>query len=144
MVKLDIAHIIEPVEDIKKFILSGKAIFTIEGNSSRFTYKVVKKEFEHGTLYFVNVLTGSDNENSYTYMGTIYPKRNEFRLTTKSKISNTAPSFIAFNYFFKNLTFNRIHKDMTFYHNGCCGACGRLLTVPESIATGLGPTCAKK
>ena len=28
-------------------------------------------------------------------------------------------------------------------HSGCCGRCGRKLTVPESIDTGLGPVCAR-
>jgi hypothetical protein len=30
------------------------------------------------------------------------------------------------------------------WHEGRCGRCGRRLTVPESIESGLGPECATK
>jgi hypothetical protein len=30
------------------------------------------------------------------------------------------------------------------HHEGRCGRCGRTLTVPESIESGIGPECAKK
>lgn len=30
------------------------------------------------------------------------------------------------------------------WHEGRCGRCGRKLTVPESIETGIGPDCAKR
>ena len=30
------------------------------------------------------------------------------------------------------------------YHVGKCGKCGKKLTTPESILTGLGPTCSNK
>jgi hypothetical protein len=30
------------------------------------------------------------------------------------------------------------------HHEGRCGKCGRLLTVPESVETGIGPECAKR
>jgi len=135
-------HIIENIEDIKKFILSGKAIFTIEGNSSRFTYKITKKETKNNTIYFVSVLTGCDNLNAYTYLGTIFT--NGFRSTQNSTISKTAPSFIAFNYFYKHLERNFKHENMNFYHHGRCGRCGKTLTVPESIISGLGPSCVNK
>jgi hypothetical protein len=31
--------------------------------------------------------------------------------------------------------------DLEVWHEGRCGACGRRLTVPESIERGLGPEC---
>lgn len=31
-----------------------------------------------------------------------------------------------------------------FWHEGSCGVCGRKLTVPESVAAGIGPECAGK
>ena len=30
------------------------------------------------------------------------------------------------------------------HHEGKCGKCGRPLTVPESVKTGLGPICSGK
>jgi hypothetical protein len=35
-----------------------------------------------------------------------------------------------------------MHPELAVYHEGRCGACGRRLTTPESISSGLGPVCA--
>lgn len=37
---------------------------------------------------------------------------------------------------------NELPDKVEVWHEGRCGACGRRLTVPESIAQGLGPVCA--
>ena len=34
--------------------------------------------------------------------------------------------------------------ELEVWHQGSCGKCGRPLTVPESIASGIGPVCASK
>ena len=36
----------------------------------------------------------------------------------------------------------RMPLTLTVFHDGKCGRCGRKLTVPESIQSGLGPVCA--
>jgi hypothetical protein len=33
---------------------------------------------------------------------------------------------------------------MELWHEGRCGKCGRALTVPESIESGLGPVCESR
>jgi hypothetical protein len=35
-------------------------------------------------------------------------------------------------------------KGLKVHHEGRCCRCGRKLTVPESIETGLGPECASR
>jgi hypothetical protein len=143
-------HRLTKIDDIKKFMLAGKAIFTLESKRTGkwFTYQIKKKIFknvingvdvEH-TLYFVSVLTGPENESSYTYLGTISP---EFFLKTtkKSKISSTATSFHALNFFTTYLRYQQLHKEVNFYHEGRCGKCGKPLTTPTSVELGLGPIC---
>jgi hypothetical protein len=133
------------IEDIKKFLIGGNAIITLESKQTSrwFTYRIKAKDKDDElSPYFVSVLTGMDNESAYTYIGAIF-NHNSFKLTKNSKIGDTAPSYIAFNYFFANLMNNRLHPDLAVYHRGICGRCGRTITVPESLITGLGPECAK-
>ena len=105
----------ENVEDIKKFIVGGKAIMTLESKrSSRwFTYKIKRaKKDDLTSPFFVSVLTGMDNESAYTYMGTIFDNAGKltFTLTKNSKIGEDALSYKAFSFFFKLLLENKLHS----------------------------------
>jgi len=135
----------ENVEDIKKFIIGGKAFFTLESKVTGkwFTYKVkLMKKDDNTSPFFVSVLTGNDNEKSYAYMGTIFQNdKLSFRLTKKSNMSTDALSYKAFEIFFNLLQLNKVHPDMNVYHQGVCGRCGRKITVPESLVNGFGPEC---
>lgn len=127
------------------FLLAGKAIFTIVSKATgvRFTYKV--KKHPEKDLWFVSVLTGSDNYSNYSYLGSIffngYGDYREFRSTAKSRITVDAPSFKAFRWFFSQLENNGSLDAVEVHHEGRCGRCGRRLTVPESIESGFGPEC---
>lgn len=127
------------------YILGGNAAFTIENtkNGNRFTYKVQKlKSSANISLFFVSVLTGSDNDSNYAYLGAI--RDGIFTIGYKSKITNRAISFIAFEKVFNDLKLGVYNVNLAFYHKGCCGKCGRTLTVPSSIVSGFGPECAKR
>lgn len=134
------------VEDIKRFLISGKAILTLESKRTGrwFTYKIKQaKKDDEKSPFFVSVLTGNDNETAYTYMGTIFQNDGKlsFTLTKNSKIGEDALSYKAFNFFFKLMLAGKLHEDIVVYHRGICGRCGRTLTVPESLVWGLGPEC---
>lgn len=136
---------LENVEDIKRFIVGGNAILTLESKRSGrwFTYRIKRaKKDDEKSPFFVSVLTGNDNDTSYTYMGTIFDNEKlNFKLTKNSKIGDEALSYKAFNFFFSLLLENKLHEEIAIYHRGICGRCGRILTVPESLITGLGPEC---
>lgn len=134
------SHRFETAADALSFIQSGNAIFTFVGRSSRFTYRV--RESDDGKVFFVSVMTGSDNEGDYTYLGII--RNGEFRRTAKSRISVDAPSHIAFLWSYTMLGRGLLPDALQVWHEGRCGRCARLLTVPESIARGLGPECAER
>ena len=129
--------------DAKRFAMAGKARLTVRSLKTgvRFTYKITRKNED--SPFFVSVLTGSDNESDYSYIGTIFPDNLVFRHTWKSKISQGAPSVIAFQYVWKYISENVIPPMTEVFHEGRCGKCARVLTVPESIVSGLGPICAK-
>lgn len=132
------------IENIKKFLFAGNATITLESKTSgkHLTFKVKASDSKSNPCYFVSLLTGSDNESNYTYLGTIF-NRKEFRITKKSKITDNALSFKSFNFFFNNVLSNRLNNNLSVYHSGICGRCGRKLTTPSSIEAGMGPECAK-
>lgn len=140
----------------RTFVTAGKAIFTVavpaeyagSYGKPHYTYKVKVKP-ANGTypeMLFVSVLTGPDNGNDYSYLGILNPQTGVVRTTGKSKFP--ADSFTVR---LLNRVLARLWADdaasiaaagFDLHHEGRCGRCGRRLTVPESIETGLGPECA--
>lgn len=124
----------------RDYVLAGKSTFTVTNpkTDGRFTYHVVESDPRPGQMpvWFVSVLNGPDNSNDYLYIGTIFA--DGFRLTRKSRATDSALSVVVFKFFASRWEDSRLEV----YHEGVCGKCGRKLTVPESIASGLGPVCA--
>ena len=69
-------------------------------------------------------------------------KKNRNELIPGAKGHPDADSFVALNWLVGKLAAGKLPDTVEFYHAGKCGCCGRTLTVPESIVTGLGPVCA--
>jgi hypothetical protein len=132
--------------DIRTFLTAGRAVFTLTSSrtGTSFTYKIKQGEpmGSRPGMLFASVLTGPDNTADYTYMGVIYVSGPylECRQTARSRIAVDSPSFDALNWFFRHIGDARVQ----FRHEGRCGRCGRALTVPSSIDSGLGPECAGK
>jgi hypothetical protein len=122
----------------KDFILAGNAYFTIrsEVTGNRFTYRV--KKADDSEIWFVSVLSGPNNTSDYIYLGLIN-KDLDFMRTKGSKISVDAPSFKAFKWFWGKIW--DLPSSVSVFHEGRCGRCGRMLTVPESVESGFGPEC---
>ena len=133
----------------KTFLLAGKAIFTVHNNSNEhYTYKVRKSREDSpwGQRYFVSLLTGPDNELSYTYIGILEPNTGVLRLTKQSQYpySSKAVKVLqwALNVVWRD-AFDKVPIGYGIKHEGKCGRCGRTLTTPESIDCGIGPECLK-
>jgi len=125
-----------------RFILAGNATFTLVSakTGTRFTYRIRAKEVDGGKmLHFVSVLTGADNENDFTFLGTVFEGKT-FRHSAKSRIGLDALSARAFTWAFGRIITDSL-TDASVHHEGKCGRCGRKLTVPRSIEIGLGPEC---
>lgn len=137
-------------------ILAGNATVTLvsKATGARFTYRVRKAE--RGDAFFVSLLSGPNNDSDYAYMGLLsrdyYGKKGhwgesgyQLRTTAKSRVQLSAPSAKAINYALGALyERGEIPGTLEIWHEGRCCRCGRTLTVPESLATGLGPECARK
>jgi len=134
-----------------RFVFAGNATFTLRSKKTgeRFTYRMAAAKNVNNLLmgtgqqkvYFVSLLRGPSNEDDYAYMGLIDARG--FHCTTKSRVREEAPSYKAFSWFFAKLQAGgTMPKTLEVWHEGRCGRCGRKLTVPESVAAGLGPECA--
>lgn len=141
--------------DPMKFFLAGNAYFTLRSvkTGKRFTYRVsrAKDSMEKPiNLWFVSILVGPDNYLNYKYIGVIRPLRDSvaqdineyiFVTTGKSKLPAEAKEVKAIQYVIDVLRSKPVVDGVEIWHSGKCGRCGRMLTVPESIASGFGPEC---
>lgn len=156
------AQITDPTA-VQPFLLGGRATVTLVSKQTgkRFTFKIEQRrvaprnpgesEVEYGERViaaqkgprFVKVMTGPDNEHNYTYVGHIDEDR-QFRLDKKSRLTPEAPSVVAWRWFWQAVMTKsaKTTEQCEIWHNGHCSKCGRKLTVPSSISTGLGPVCA--
>ena len=131
------------MNDPFQFMLAGNALFTVQNTATgnRFTFKVRKPD--ETKPHFVSVLTGSDNESSYSFLGTVFDPHH-YRHGRHSRISEDAPSARAFDWLFRQLSAGRsLPPQVHVCHCGKCGRCGKTLTVPESVDSGFGPECIK-
>lgn len=129
----------------KDFLLAGRAIFTaVNASGERYTFRVSRKAGVHASIYFGAVLQGADRANDYRYVGIVDTTR--MRLSaTKKGLAPESRAFRALDWILMVVDGKRdLPEGYALMHAGRCGRCGRLLTVPESIVTGLGPECAEK
>lgn len=121
----------------RDFVLAGNAVVTLQGKGTRYTYRVLRNAKPGSKAsHWVHVLNGPNNETDFRFVGGITEQG--FYVSDKAPVREDAPSAQAFAWFWKHPEDTRV----TVLHAGRCGRCGRLLTTPESIRTGLGPTCA--
>lgn len=131
------------VEKVVEFAQAGNATLTLVSRKSgeRFTYKI--QESDNGWLFFVSVLTGSDNETDYKYLGCL--RNGQYKHGGhKAKVGADAQSAKAFGWFWGQIHANNLPDTVEVWHEGRCGRCGRKLTVPASVERGIGPECATR
>ena len=120
----------------REFVLAGRAIFTVSNDKGEhYTYRVTAGSFRG----IASVLTGSDNLNSYTVIGVYDTKTGEltgYRDDRATRVLQWALRRVWLQ--------DSLPQGYDIRHAGKCGRCGRLLTTPESIESGFGPTCIGK
>lgn len=124
----------------KDNLLAGHAIFTVTNltTGKHFTYRIIQPSVH--TPHFVSLLTGPDNEEDYTFIGTIFDGQT-FRHSPKGGIGKDAVGVKGFEWLWRHL--DRLPEHVRLDSCGYCWRCGRLLSTPESITSGYGPTCER-
>jgi len=130
-------------------LCASNAVFTLEGRGRSWTFRIEEGSASNGRppIYFVQVLTGPDNNNDFTYVGIYEPHNGWVRLSRASKFAEDS-EFVRAIRWYVGLVFND-HEDQVeaagfHIHWSCnCARCGRTLTVASSIDNRLGPECVK-
>jgi hypothetical protein len=119
------------------FVFAGRAVFTVSNDKGEhFTYKVSKHKDDD--IYFAKVLSGADD---YSYMG-VLDKTAHIVHKGKKGMSSSAKSVKVLNWALRVIDDKTtLPEGYSIVHSGVCGRCGRELTDPVSIETGLGPVC---
>lgn len=136
-----------PAEALR-FINAGNATVTLQSakTGTHFTYKITRPENATDDVAFVSVLTGPDNATDFRYLGRL--RRGVFlhgrKVQKPGDITMTAPSAMAWRWAYERLCKDKPFGDLIVMHEGRCGRCGRKLTHPTSIASGIGPECAQQ
>ena len=137
---------------IREFVFAGNARLTLVSRrtGTRFTYRVRTADGDGPAYYFVKVLTGPVCIGLYRCGRGCYDAR------SYKQIGANAPSAMMAWRWFDHYVLDgsraveggrdvyELPAELEVWHEGRCGACGRALTDPESIARGIGPTCARK
>jgi hypothetical protein len=142
------------------FVLAGESTFTVSNGVGRHhTFHVYKSEPRKGFTqpsWFIKILTGPDNTLSedYTYIGMLeggivnqWDHAPRIKLTSKSAYREEAEPVKIARWAIKVIWQAtdgryRLPPGYSIKHMGRCGRCGRPLTHPASLDTGIGPDCA--
>jgi hypothetical protein len=129
-------------------MLGGRATITVVNRETghRVTYRITRTHDEEDPrppVHFVRMRTGHQ-EGTWAYLGKIRNGR-EFHLTQKSERPESDPDVELFRKILSGLVYQEaLPRWAELWHDGTCGACGRMLTVPASISRGFGPECGKR
>jgi hypothetical protein len=135
-----------------RLIFAGKAIFTIRSKKTgnRFTFRFKRaKETDRfpNPVFFVSVLSGPNNIDDYEYIGSISANGKSFRPRKNYPTDERHTTIKQLLFWLLNkmndIAYTDIKAQAELFHAGYCMRCGRILTVPESIISGLGPECKK-
>ncbi len=134
----------------KQFILAGDATWTVErpnGTHATFRFQRVEASDRWPEATFVKLLTGPDNTSDFTYAGKLDPFTEQVVTTAKSAwFEGTEPHRLLNRILLRVWQGDHEGYERHGYrthHEGRCGRCGRKLTVPSSVESGIGPECAK-
>lgn len=138
-----------------EFLFAGRAVFTADNGATgdrkaHFTFKVRKwtpkdkAGQDQRPVFLTYLLTGPDRTRDWAYLGTVRLVAGfvGYYHSPKSKVSVEARSVAALHWVIRVLNgANRVPPAASIQHDGVCARCGRQLTHPESLKTGLGPDC---
>lgn len=145
----ELARQLTSSQDALRYIFAGKATFTLRSveTGKRYTYKITRVPDKGADKFWVSLMYGPNNEADFKYLGMHYPVVKDYalqlgRTSTLPKESQPVRAFEFIIQWLRSKPF--ITPKIEIWHSGRCGRCGKKLTVPSSIALGIGPDCATK
>lgn len=150
---------ITSLADVRRFLTGGHARFTLVSKKTgqRKTFQV-RREPRTTSPWFVDLLVGPENTSDYKYLAFLWDRDGKGYLGVKpAKDRWGEDAYRVFEWLVHRLNVTRnvddpvtaaredelFNAQAEFWHSGSCARCGRELTDPDSIRTGLGPVCAE-
>lgn len=139
---------LESAAQVRDFVFAGHALFTVQsGTGAHLTYRVSRAR-RKGTgdderrPWFVRTASGEER-----YIGCVWPRPVGWEFVPARQVDPSAVEIRAFRWLVAQLALGEagsLLRQARVLHHGTCGRCGLELTHPDSIASGIGPDCAKK
>lgn len=136
----------------RNFIFAGRSVFTLEnkasGNYITFKFLQIKKAGKVIPNQFgINCKVLGDKDAGYQFLGFLDIERKTFKRWGSQSSNPNYVGYKTLSWLLSNLGQLEKFADndkLAIYHEGTCCKCGRPLTVPHSIDTGIGPDCYEK
>ena len=118
--------------------------FTLERNGTHITFRVRRPKGYKTML--LDAMVGSDNHDGFEYIGSmnrglfIKPKAG---VSSKAAMVRSEIQWYAKQLWLSDKGYRNELASVELHHEGKCACCGRKLTNPVSIETGIGPECSK-
>lgn len=140
----NLARITDPAIALS-FVTAGKSTFTVRSlkTGAHLTFKVKKSKKPTGPSHFVTARDDADGFGSFSYLGVLWNGA-DFNHGVRSLLPHDGVYANTARWLFDHLKRNELPAKVEFWHEGRCGRCGRPLTDPTSISSGLGPECRSK
>ena len=141
------------IQITEKFVLAGNATFTVaNGKGEHYTFKVKKVVADNKQVFFfVGLLSGPDNDSSYTYLGMLKFGLDHFcptvKMTKASKMKEDSKPVKVLAWAINKIwAEEELPAGYSINAAGKCGRCGHTLTHPDGVADdgyrlGFGPDC---
>jgi len=126
--------------------LAGRAELTIQNPVTGQHVKLKMKQKKDritkkpSTLYFVDVAISNDEEKGYRKAGVFFSDTRRW-IPNKQMVRGDRFWTIV-NFLMQSIEQPQNLENTVILHSGHCLRCGRKLTHPESIQSGLGPECS--
>jgi hypothetical protein len=130
--------------EFPRLLLAGKATLTLR-NPKRGTHIRVRmnnkkdRSGQPSSCYFLKVSLLGDGDAGYKYAGAYFSDTHRFKAAMELEEDASLAAVVSL--ILRAIDTPQILSSAEIMHEGKCCRCGRKLTHPESIETGLGPEC---
>lgn len=134
------------IEHLKEYCAGGRGVITLENTSSG-NYHTYEFRRPNNPQYFapdtIFVYT-SVGKKKWLYVGMYSSSTQYFKCTRNSQFRYSHEIVKGVIWLCKHIRAGKeVVAPMAVYHEGVCCVCGRRLTTPKSVQTGMGPRCKK-
>lgn len=132
----------------KAYLFAGRAVFTVSNakTNEHFTFRVRQRASKFNPdqhVFFISIKDVAV-QYGYAFLGMLNERDGSIKATGKAQYHPGQKPYDVAAWATKTVVAGKMIPDnYKIEHAGKCGRCGRALTDPESIKSGIGPDCRK-